>query len=160
DAPARLLLGALLQREPRPERPSRSPLEAGHRRRREALLDQLTRRGGGQLLAGLRLPDDEAAAGILARPARVALAVLDDVAPADRARPEVRPRDADVLERRVEDADRLAGELGDVLHELLAALLALLDRRQTVLPVAGQRRRGQRVLAEQPDDVDALLGGD
>src|SRR5690242_12578071 len=122
DAPARVLVAALLQRQPRPERPPRSPLEAGHRRRREALLDELARRGRGELLARLRLPDDESAAGVLARPARVALAVLDDVAPADRTRAEVRARDAHVLERGVEDADGLTRELGDVLHELLAAL--------------------------------------
>ena len=34
----------------------------------------------------------------------------------------------------------------------------LLDLGQPVLPVAGQRRRGQRVLAEQADHVQALLG--
>ncbi len=42
----------------------------------------------------------------------------------------------------------------------LARLLAGLDRGQAVLPVAGQRRRRQRMLAEQADHVQALLGGD
>ena len=55
-----------------------------------------------QRLARLALPDHEAAARVLARPAREALAVLDDVLPADRARAEVGPRDADVLELGVE----------------------------------------------------------
>ena len=96
--------------------------------------------------------------GILARPAREALAVLDDVVAADRARTEVRARDADVLELGVELGDRRLGEALDVGHEALARLLAALDHAQPLLPVAGHRRRRQRVLAEQADDVQALLG--
>ena len=45
-------------------------------------------------------------------------------------------------------------------HEALARLLAVLDPAEPVLPVAGQPGRGQRVLAEQADDVEALLGAD
>ena len=77
-----------------------------------------------QRLARLALPDHEAAARVLARPAREALAVLDDVLAADRARAEVGPRDADLLELRVELGDGAAGELRDVAHEALARLLA------------------------------------
>ena len=67
----------------------------------------------GSVLLGLLLPDHEAAAGILARPARVALAVLGDLAPADRAGPELGPLDLHALEL-VELLHRLAGELRDV----------------------------------------------
>ena len=100
DAPLAVL--ALLEREPRAERLARAALEAGHRPRRAARRDQLLRDRHRQRLAGLALPDHEAAARILARPAREALAVLDDVLAADRARAEVGPRDADLLELRVE----------------------------------------------------------
>ena len=155
DAPLAVL--ALLQREPRAERLARAPLEAGHRPRRPARRDQLLRDRLRQRLARLALPDHEPAAGILARPAGEALAVLDDVAPADRARPEVGPRDADLLELGVELADRAARELGDVVHEALARLLAVLDPPEPVLPVAGQARRRQRVPVEQPDHVQPLL---
>src|SRR3954470_3660462 len=138
DAPLAVL--GLHQREARAERAPAAALEAGHRLLGAAGRDELARDCRGHLLARLRLPDDETAARVLARPARVALAVLDDVVAADRARAEVRARDADVLERRVERPDGLAGELRDVAHEPLATLLAALDERQPALPVAGQRR--------------------
>ena len=137
DAPLAVI--GLLQDQARAERAAAAPLEPGHRPRGAPGGDELAGHGGGQLLAGLGLPDHEAAAGILARPARVALAVLDDVAPADRARAEVGPRDADVLELGVELADGRAGELGDVVHEFRALLLAVLDLRQPVLPLARER---------------------
>ena len=120
----------------------------------DQLLDDRRRQG----LAGLLLPDHEAAAGVVARPARVALAVLDHVAAADRAGAEVGPLDLHVLEL-VELLDRVRRELGDVLHEAGAALVAVLDPPEPVLPVAGEPGRGQRVLAEQADHLDALLGG-
>src|SRR4051812_7346977 len=157
DAPLAVL--GLQQRQTGAEGPAAAPLEAGDGLLRAPAGDELAGDGGGQLLAGLALPDDEAAAGVLARPAREALAVLDDVVAADRARPEVRARDAHVLELGVELPDRRAGELGDVAHEPLARLVAVLDLGQAALPVAGQRRRGERVPAEQPDHVHALLGG-
>src|SRR4051794_2157257 len=160
DPPARILVAALLERELGPERAPRAPLEARHGPGGEAVRDELARDRPRQLLARLALPDHEAAARVLARPARVALAILDDVVAAHGARPQVGARDAHVLERRVEHAHGLAGELGDVLHELLALLRALLDGGQAVLPVAGQCRGGQRVLAQQAHDVDALLGRD
>src|SRR3954466_14035810 len=160
DPPARILVAALLERELGPERAPRASLEARHGSGGEAVRDELARDRPRQLLARLALPDHEAAARVLPRPARVALAVLDDVVAAHGAWPEVGARDAHVLERRVEHAHGLAGELGDVLHELLALLRALLDGGQAVLPVAGQRRGGQRVLAQQAHDVDALLGRD
>src|SRR6202022_1536523 len=106
----------------------------------------------------LALPDHEAAARVLARPARVALAVLDDVAPAHRTRTQVGARDADVLELGVELVHGLGREAGDVAHEALAGVLAPLDAIQAVLPVAGQLRRGKSVLAQQADHVAALLG--
>ena len=74
--------------------------------------------------------------------------------------PEVGARDADVLELGVELADGRLGELDDVAHERLARVLAGLDVGQPVLPVAGQAGAGQRVLAEQADHVQALLGDD
>ena len=64
------------------------------------------------------------------------------------------------LSLRVERLDGLAREQRDVAHEVLARLLAVLDLAEPLLPVAGQARRGQRVLVEQPDHVQALLGGD
>src|SRR6185312_1439609 len=109
DAP--LAVVGLHQRQARAERASRAALEAGHRLLDAALLDQLAGDRDRQRLAGLGLPDHEHAAGILARPAREALAVLHDVASADRARAEVGPRDADLLELGVELLDRPAREL-------------------------------------------------
>src|SRR4051794_40183285 len=156
---APLALVGLLQRELGPERAPRAALEARDLLLGEAALDELARDRRAEVLARLRLPDDEAAARILARPARVALAVLDDVVPADRARAEVRARDAHVLELGVELVHGRVGEARDVAHELPAGLAAVLDVGQALLPVAGQPRRGQRVLAEQAHDVEALLGG-
>ena len=106
--------------------------------------------GRRQVLARLGLPDDEAAARVLAAPAGVALAVLDDVVAADRARPEVGARDPDVLELGVELADRGAGELRDVGHERLALSArpprsrpgAAPSRRSATARSAGGRRAG------------------
>src|SRR4051794_39290941 len=127
DAPLALL--GLHEGELRAERSPAPALEPRDRLGRPAGGDQLARHTGRELLARLGLPDDEAAPGIFATPARVALAVLHDVAPADGARPEVGARYADVLELGVELAHGGPGELRDVGHELLARVLALLDRR-------------------------------
>src|SRR6202007_2024647 len=135
-------------------------LEPGNRTLGPAGLDELARDGDRKLLAGLGLPDDEAAAGLLPGPAGVALAVLHDVAAADRARPEVGARYPHVLELGVELADRVLGELDDVAHERLAGVAPGLDPGQAMLPVPGQTRRGQRVLAEQADDVQPFLCDD
>src|SRR4029079_18521025 len=89
-----------------------------------------------------------------------ALAVLDDVVAAHRARPEVGPRDPDILERRVERPDGLPRKLRDVVHEPLATLLAALDEAEPALPVAGEGGRRERMVREEPDDVQALLRGD
>src|SRR5436305_5035177 len=140
DAPLALLV--LHEGELRAEVPAGAALEAGHGLERAATGDQLARHRDRQLLARLALPDHEAAAGIVPAPAGIALAVLVDVAPAHRARTEVGPRDAHVLELGVELGDRLGGELLDVAHELLARVVALLDRGQPVLPIPRQRRRG------------------
>src|SRR4051794_35134400 len=129
----------LHQRQARPERAPRPALEPGDRLLGLAARDELLGDRRRQVLARLGLPDDEAATRVLAAPAGVALAVLDDVAPADRARAEVGPRDPHVLELGVELADGRPGELGDVGHELLAVLLAGLDLGQPPLPVAGER---------------------
>src|SRR4051794_13527052 len=122
DAP--LALVVLHEGEAGAERAAAAALEAGDRLRRAAGGDELLGDSRRHLLAGLGLPDDEAAARVVARPAGVALAVLHDVVAADGARPEVGARDADVLELGVELADGGAGELGDVGHERLALLLA------------------------------------
>src|SRR3954447_6531023 len=148
----------LHQRQARPEGAPRPALEAGDRLLGLAARDELLGDRRRQVLARLGLPDDEAAARVLTAPARVALAVLDDVAPADRARAEVGPRDPHVLELGVELVHRGAREAGDVVHELLARVLPVLDVGQPVLPVAGHHRRGQRVLAEQADHAEPLLG--
>src|SRR4051794_28875463 len=81
DAPLALLV--LHQRELGAERAAGAALEAGHLLGGAAGLDELAHDGGRHRLAGLGLPDDEPAAGIVAAPARVPLAVLDDVASAD-----------------------------------------------------------------------------
>src|SRR4029077_12052637 len=112
-------------------------------------LDQLAGDADGQLLAGLALPDDEAAAGVLAGPAGVALAVLHDRVPADGARAEAGAGDADVLELCVEVPDGLAGEAGDVVHEAFARVLPLLDLAQAMLPVAGHFGGRQGMPVEQ-----------
>src|SRR5215218_2004798 len=107
--------------------------------RLEQALHQLLGDRHRQVLVRLLLPDDEAAARVVLRPARVALAVLDDVLAADRARAEVGPLDLDAFEL-VELLDGLADELGDVLHEGGTRVLALLDLGEAVLPVAGEPR--------------------
>ena len=137
-----------------------APAEAGDGTRGVAGADQLTGDGERELLAGFGLPDHEAAAGVGARPAGVALAVFHDRVPAHRAGPEVGFGDANVLERVVEHLHGLPGEAGDVLHEALAGVLAALDRVEAVLPLAGQFGGGEGVAAEQAHDVEALLGGD
>ncbi len=135
-APAALFV--LHQREACAERTAGATTEAGHLRGGARVADQLADDRGAERLAGLRLPDHEAAARILAAPAGVALAVLDDVLAADGAGTEVRPRDADVLEVGVELGDGGLGELRDVAHERLTALLAGLDRGEALLPFAGE----------------------
>src|SRR5262249_3883445 len=148
DAPAPLLV--LDGLELRAEAPPRAAAEAGDGLLRAALLHQLLRNRDRQRLARLLLPDHEAAAGVVLRPARVTLAVLDHVAAADGARAEVRALDLDPLEL-VELLHRLRRELDDVAHERVAAVGAVLDQAQAVLPAAGQLGRGQRVVPEQPD---------
>src|SRR5436190_12134132 len=155
DAPFAVV--GLAQRELGPEAAAAAPAEAGHGPAGVAELDQFTRHRHGQLLAGLRLPDHEPAPGILARPARVALAVLGDLEAAHRTRAELGARDADVLEALIELLHGLLGKARDVAHELRARVFAALDLPQPVLPAAGQSGRGQRVLVEQPDHVQALL---
>src|SRR5439155_12228734 len=107
---------------------------------------------------GLLLPDHEAAAGVLSRPARIALAVLDHGLAADRAGAEVGPLDPHALQA-VELLDRLRREACDVVHERGAALGALGDQLEALLPLSCELRRGERVLAEEADHLDALLGG-
>src|ERR1700733_2198901 len=156
DAPLAVL--GLLQRQAGAEALARAALEPGHGLLGATGLDQLARDRYRQLLARLRLPDHEAAARIVSRPAREALSVLDDVAAANRTGPEVGPRDPHVLEVPVELTDGLLHKSNDVAHERLARVGARLDQGQPPLPVAGQPRRGQNVLAEQADHVEALLG--
>src|SRR5205814_349097 len=83
-------LGAQSAARPAPESGHRlGGLTGGHQ-----LLDHRDR----QDLAGLLLPDHEAAAGVVLAPARVPLPVLDHVAAADGARSEVGPLDLHVLQ--------------------------------------------------------------
>src|SRR5438270_392792 len=149
----------LAQGEVRAEAAPATTAKAGHCALGVTPLDQLAGDRDRQLLAGFRLPDHEPAAWILAGPARVALSVLDDLMPAYRARPQPSPGDAHVLERLVELLDRLLREAGYVAHEPLARILAPLDLAQALLPAARQPGRGERVLVEQPDHVQPLLGG-
>src|SRR5262249_48603992 len=128
----------LAQRQARAEVAPAAAAKAGYLIGGVARLDQLARDRDRQLLARFGLPDHKAAAGILARPARIALAVLGDLAPAHRARPELGPRDPHVLQLLVELGDGLPGEAGDVAHEVLARVLAALDLAQAMLPAAGQ----------------------
>src|SRR3954452_13451683 len=158
DAPLAVI--GLHERQARTERAPAAALEPGDGPGGAPGRDELLGHGRREVLAGLALPDHEPAPRVLARPAREALAVLDDVVAADRARAEVGPRDADVLELGVQLADGRPGELGDVLHELAPRLLATLDLAQALLPVARERGRRERVLAEQADDVHALPGRD
>src|SRR3954468_10037116 len=168
DAP--LALVVLLELQLGAEGAAGAPLESGHGLHRPPdarllaplarvlqRLHQLLHHRGRQVLTRLALPDHEAAARIVLRPARVALAVLDHVAAADRARAEVRPLDLHVLPL-VELLDRLRRELGDVLHERGAAVLALLDQAEPPLPIAREAGRGERVGVEQPDHHHTLVG--
>src|SRR5262249_5558268 len=123
DAPLPLVV--LDELELRAEAPAGAAPEAGYRLLGAPLLHQLLDDHRGERLAGLVLPDDEAAAGVVLRPARVALAVLDHIAAADGAGTEVRALDLDVLEL-VQLANCLGRELDDVLDERRAAVGALL----------------------------------
>src|SRR6185436_11019710 len=89
-----------------------------------------------QRLPRLLLPYHEPAAGVLARPARVALAVLGDLAAADRAGAQLGALDLDALQL-VELLDRLGRELLDVVHERRSRIATVLDQAQPALPVAG-----------------------
>src|SRR5438552_1187749 len=88
-----LALVVLLELQLGPEGAARAALEARDRLRRLARRHQLLDHGDRQDLARLALPDHEAAARILLRPAGVALAVLDHVAAADRTGAQVGPLD-------------------------------------------------------------------
>src|SRR4051794_10937980 len=73
--PALLVLD---ERQACAEGPARATLEPGHRLLGLAARDELLGDRRRQVLARLGLPDDETAARVLAAPARIALAVLDD----------------------------------------------------------------------------------
>src|ERR1019366_8375146 len=134
----------------RTEAASAAPAEARHRPLGVARLDQFARERDWQRLARFALPDHEPTARIVASPARVPLAVLDDLVPAHRARSKLRARNPHVFERLVELFYRLLSEARNVTHEGLARILAPLDLPQPLLPAAGQPRRGQRALVQQP----------
>src|SRR5271166_5798106 len=133
----------------RAEAPPAASAKARHRLCGVSRLDQLAGHRERQLLARFGLPDHKAAAWIVARPAGVALAVLDDLVAAHRARAEPGARDPHVFQRLVELFDRLAREPRDVAHEPRARILAPLDLPQPLLPAARQPGRGERVLVEQ-----------
>src|SRR6516165_10552000 len=128
DAPFTVL--GLAHRQAGAEVAAAATAEAGHLIGGVARLDQLARDRNRQLLARFGLPDHEAATGILARPARIALAVLGDLVPAHRARPELGPRDPHVLQLLVQLPDGLPREARDVAHEVLARVLPALDLAQ------------------------------
>src|SRR5262249_33583485 len=159
DPPPPFAVLGLAQRKARAKVAAAAAAKAGYLIGGVARLDQFARDRNRQLLARFGLPDHEAAAGILARPARIALAVLGDLVPAHRTRPELGPRDPHVLQLRLELPDGLLGEAGDVAHEVLARVLPALDLAEAMLPAARQAGRGERVRVQQPDHVQALLGG-
>src|SRR5262249_46709285 len=100
---------------------------------------------------------------LAALPARAAVrlrVLTDDLAcdrAAARAGTELDPLWPELLlvERR-DLVDGLLREVGDPLHERRAVAAAVLDLRELVLPVAGEFRRGELVLLEHRDHLDAL----
>src|SRR5919108_1986586 len=167
---APLAFVVLLELELGPERASGTAAEAGdglggaadpgvlaRLARGAERFDQLLGHPHRQRLARLPLPDHEAAARVVPRPAGVALAVLGDLAATDRAWAELGPLDPDTLQL-VELPHRLGGERGDVTHERRTGVLAVLDQAEPLLPVAGQLGRGERVAVQEPDHLDPLLG--
>src|SRR4029079_1779975 len=104
-------------------------------------------------VALLALPDREPAAGLLLALVRRAAEggpVLADLAVAAGARAQRR------LPQVTEVVDDLLGELGDVAHEPRPLVLAVLDRRQPLLPAARELGGRQRVAAQQLDRLAAL----
>jgi len=128
----------------RTEAPPGAPPEPGHGASGVAGLDELFGDADGELLAGLALPDDEAAAGILTSPAGVALAVLHDGVPADGTGTEAGARDADVLKLGVEVLDGLAGEAAMSCMKLSreSEPCSILPRRCSQLPVISGEVKG------------------
>src|SRR5439155_2210900 len=108
------------------------------------------------------LPDHEAAARLLpALPARAAVGarVLADDLTAARAGPDLDALRAELL--LVERRDLLDGgprEALDLVHERGSIAVSVLDVRETLLPVAGQLGRGERVRLQHRDHLDPLRG--
>ena len=154
--PSSVCISASRARNERPERPLKPVTgllgaPAG---------DQLARDGGRQGLARLGLPDHEPAARILARPAGEALAVLDDVVAADRARPEVGARDAHLLELRVEleTVEPANFAMSAMKRSRSSSPCSIRPSRCSQSPVIDGEVRAWS--CEQADHVQALLGGD
>ena len=157
-----------LARKVRPARlrkPVTGLLGAAHARVLAALargpqaLDQLLGDGDGRFLPAFFFQMTKPQPGSSRDQHEIALAVLGDLAAADRARTELGALDLHALQL-VQLLHRLGGERGDVLHEGRTGVLALLDQPQAPLPVAGELRRGELVLAEQAHHLDRLLGRD
>ena len=159
-------LAVRVEQQARPERLAGPTAEAGQHVGGAAVLQKLPRLGRPDGPPGDLLPDHEAAAGLLLTlPARTAVrqAVLADhgagLGAAARARPQLDPLRAEVAGLQAADlVHRLAGEIGDAAHEARAVGAALLDLVQAPLPVAGQLGRGQRVGAQQGDDLHGPCG--
>src|SRR5207245_6357644 len=110
-----------------------------------------------------RLPDDEAAAGLLrARPGGAAVggAVLADLAVPVGARSDHGPLGAHVRRgHAAEVVDQVDREVPDVRHEAAALLLAALDQAEPLLPPAGELGGHEGAVAQQADGLAALGGG-
>src|SRR6266699_6032789 len=153
-----------VQDEARAERFAGLRTEAGKHFGRTSIFDQLARDLRRDRAARDSLPDHVAAARLLAAlPARAAVGarvLLDDLArlgAAARARAELDALGAELL--LVEGGDLLDGlrrQVDDALDELLAVAAPVLDVREPLLPVAGQLGRGERVLLEHRDHLQAL----
>src|SRR5204863_2611941 len=63
-----------------------------------------------------------------------------------------------LLVERGDLLDGLRRQVDDALDELVAVAAAVLDVRETLLPVAGQLGRGERMLLEHGDHLQALRG--
>ena len=132
----------VVQDEPGPERFVVPGAETGQDFTRLALLEQLPRELRRERAAGDALPDDEAAAGLLAAlPARAAVCarvLADDLArlgAAARAQPELDALRAELLlVERLDLLDDLLREVGDLVDERGAVARPVLDVGELLLP--------------------------
>ena len=151
-----------IERQPRAERAARAALEAGHRPSRcgrVAISSRAT--AGGSVLPALDFqitkPQPGSSRDQHEKPLRFSTMSWPQTGHGPRLARGMRTS----LSFASSSCDGRAGELGDVGHEAARATPRPCSiSAEPVLPVAGQRRRGQRVLVEQADHVEALLGAD